>query len=266
MEKEREALLALRPLLSQLGGAVNLRSPDAKIYVLDGLVNGTALLTRRLASGGHRLASSIAPNTRICVTNTPLCPVAAFVLCNVAGVSGSQNILDPYAGSGAILLAASLIDGQSRNVGIEIAHDGLVNRDDLRRDFSTRQLPQPLALIKGDSTDAKVRYQARLTTGNVPFDLIVTDPPYGIRESTIQSVPTFDLLDAIASDRKAGRPLLKKGGKLVCFVPCQEDESLESVLPDAQQMNEAGLRFESMREQPLNSKLSRWLVSFVCYR
>jgi tRNA G10 N-methylase Trm11 len=266
MEKEREALLALRPLLSQLGGAVNLRSPDTKIYVLDGLVNGTALLTRRLASGGHRLASSIAPNTRICVTNTPLCPVAAFALCNVAGVKGNQSILDPYAGSGAILLAASLIDGKSGTVGIEIAHDGLVNREDLRRDFATRRLPQPLALIKGDSTDVEVRRQARLAIGDVPFDLIITDPPYGIRESTIRSVPILDLLNAIASDRKAGRRLLKKGGKLVCFVPCQENESLGSVLPDAQQMNEAGLRFESIREQPLNSKLSRWLVSLICYR
>lgn len=266
MEKEREALLALRPVLSQLGGAVNLRSPDTKIYVLDGLVNGTALLTRRLALGGHRLASGMAPNTRICVTNTPLCPVAAFVLCNVAGVGGNRTILDPYAGSGAILLAASLIDGESRTVGIEIAHDGLVNREDLGRDFATRRLPQPLALIRGDSTDAEVRHQARLAIGNVPFDLIVTDPPYGIRESTIQSVPTFDLLNSIASDRNAGCRLLKKGGKLVCFVPCQGDESLEGLLPSAQLMNEAGLRLESIREQPLNSKLSRWLVSFVCYR
>jgi tRNA G10 N-methylase Trm11 len=271
MEKEREALLALRPLLIPFGGPVNLRHPDTKIYILDGLINSlgnfSAVLARRLATGGHSQALSIAPSTRICVTNTPLCPIASFVIVNVAGVQGSETILDPYVGSGGILLAAALIDNRVRTVGIDVAHGGLIDRDHLRRDFADRNLTQPLELIQGDSTDANVRRLARSAVGGKPFDLILTDPPYGIRESTVrQTNPICDLLESIATDREAGHRLLRKGGKLVCFVPCQADHTISNVLPTAEQMNEAGLRIEAIREQPLNSKLSRWLVSFVCYR
>jgi 16S rRNA G966 N2-methylase RsmD len=270
MEEEKAALLALRPLLIPFGGPVNLRQPDTKIYVLDGLVSShgtpSTVLARRLSPGGHRTASSMAPSSRICRTNTPLCPVASFVIANVAGVQGNQTILDPYAGSGGILLAAALIDSV-RTVGIDIAHDGLIDRGDLRKDFASRNLTQPLALLQGDSTRADVRTLARSVIGEKPFDLILTDPPYGIRESTArQTNPIRDLLKAIATDLEAGHRLLKKGGKLVCFVPCLADQAISSVLPTGDHLYEAGLRLESIREQPLNSKLSRWLVSYVCFR
>ena len=199
--------------------------------------------------------------------STPLCPIAAFSLCNVAGLRKDQTILDPYAGSGAILLAAAMIEPTCRSVGVEIAHDGLVNREDIRKDFSTRGLAQPLALLRGDSTEYNGRAEAREAIGNRPFDYIISDPPYGVRESTIDMDPIVELLRAIKEDRDSGQPLLKKGGKLVCFIPCQEEEDFyEDVLPDEEQLRDAGLRCEVVREQPLNKKLSRWLVSFVCVR
>jgi tRNA G10 N-methylase Trm11 len=259
--REKEALQALEPLLAEFGGRVNLKEPDEKIYIFDGLTQKDITLARRLASGPR--VSMIAPNTRICITNTPLCPLAAFTMCNVAGVRPGSSILDPYAGSGAILLAASMIEPTVKSVGIEIAHDGLVNRDNIRKDFVTRGLNEPVALIQGDSTNAVVRENARSAIGGGPFDLIITDPPYGIRESTIEMSPVKEMLNAIANDRKSNRPLLRVGGKLVCFLPFKEDQE-EELLPSPEEMREAGLECETVREQPLNSMLSRWLVSFVC--
>ena len=40
----------------------------------------------------------MALRTRLCVTNTPLCPVTAFIMANLAGVRDGVTILDPYAG------------------------------------------------------------------------------------------------------------------------------------------------------------------------
>ena len=265
MKLEREALKALKPLLLNFGGKVDLLNPDCKIYVFDGLLE-KKVLARRLATGPQ--ISIMDPNTRICVTNTPLCPIAAFVSCNVAGVKGDTAILDPYGGSCATLLAAAIIAPKCRSVAIEIAHNGLVNREDIVKDFDIRGLRAPLALLQGDCTDSVIRKEARKAIGNEPFDLIITDPPYGIRESKSYNAepPLVELFRSIVVDREAGTPLLKGGGRLVAFVPCQEDEEINECLPTEDQTLEAGLKLEDMREQPLNDKLSRWLVSYFCER
>lgn len=265
MQLERKALKALKPLLLQFGGRVDLQNPDSKIYVFDGLL-GKKVLGRRIARGPQ--TSIMDPNTRICVTNTPLCPIAAFALCNVAGVKNGCTILDPYGGSCATLLAAAMIAPSCKSVAIEIAHNGLVNRNDILEDFTTRGLTPPLALLHGDSTDSKVRSEARQAIGNEPFDMIITDPPYGIRESKNYNdePPLVELFRSISVDRDAGTPLLKVGGRLVSFVPCQQDEEIDECIPTEEQTVEAGLKLEGMREQPLNDKLSRWLVSYRCTR
>lgn len=265
---ERQALQSLTPLLLSFGGKVNLKKPDCKIYLFDGLFRRNVcvnVLARRIASGAR--TTIINPNTRLCVTNTPLCPVAAFIMCNTAQVRPESTLLDPFCGSAAILLAASMLSRTCRTVGIEIAHNGIVSRDDIRRDFTTRGLTEPMALIHGDSSDYQVRTSARLAIGNVPFDCIVTDPPYGIRESTgvLERRPIDELLQMVANDRTVGTPLLRSGGRLVVFLPHQiETETAADILPTSDQLSEAGLRFEFMREQPLNDLLSRWLVSFIC--
>lgn len=264
LSMEKEALTAMKPLLETFGGGVNLREPNTKIYVFDGLGNGRKVLARRMASGPQ--VSTIAPTTRICKTNTPLCPIASFTLCNVAGVWPHCRILDPFAGSCAILLAAAMIEPSCQTVGIEIAHNGLVNRDDIRKDFRARSLPEPLALIKGDCSNELVRSEARDAINGRPFDFIISDPPYGIRESKLSAMPIEELFKSLAHDRELGTPLLRKGGKLVCFIPCQADKNFSDVMPTEEQMQEAGLICESVREQPLNDNLSRWLVSFVCNR
>ena len=263
--KEKEACLALRPMLIQFGGKVDLKQPDVKIYVFDGLFQDSerVVLTRRLANGPQ--VSGIDPNTRICITNTPLVPTAAYLLCNAACLKKGAAVLDPYAGSGTTLLAAGMIEPSCRSVGIEIAHDGLVNRDHIRQDFQTRQLNEPLGLLLGDCTNDTVRAAARDQIGGEAFDCIVSDPPYGIRESTIEMDPMTSMLEFIARDRENGTPLLKSGGMLVCFVPCRDDQALNDVLPSDEQLLRARLRLCSAHEQPLNKKLSRWLVSYVCF-
>ena len=155
-----------------------------------------------------------------------------------------------------------------KTVGIEIAHEGIVNRTDVVRDFETRNLTAPLSLIYGDSTDEWIRDRARSLIHGDAFDLIITDPPYGIRESTNYNdqLPLSELCCSIARDREMGKPLLKKGGKLVAFVPCTDEETLDECLPNASTLEKAGLVLLDMVEQPLNDKLSRWLVSFECRR
>jgi tRNA G10 N-methylase Trm11 len=263
---EQEALKALKPLLLTFGGGVDLKKPDCKIYLFDGMKNERKVLARRVAVGPK--TSIMAPATRICVTNTPLCPLAAYSMCNIAGIRPNQAILDPYAGSCAILLAAALIENSIKSVAIDIAHNGLVNRFDIRKDFTSRNVMPPLDLLRGDCADPTMRDLAREVTRGEPFDHIITDPPYGIRESTSfqQLTPIQELLQMISFDREKGSPLLKVGGKLVVFIPCSSDQTLHDVMPTNEELEEAGMVPLGLREQPLNENLSRWLVSFQCIR
>ena len=163
-----------------------------------------------------------------------------------------------------------MIAPNCQTVGIEIANNNYVNREDIRRDFATRGLTPPRALIQGDSADPSIRRQAKEEVGGFTgvFDAIVADPPYGIRESTgyNENSPMEELFGAITKDREEGRRLLKTGGRLVAFVPVTDEENLEDMLPNKELTEQSGLVFEVCREQPLNEKLSRWLVSFVCVR
>eukprot|EP00536_Pseudo-nitzschia_multiseries_P000149 jgi/Psemu1/293935/fgenesh1_pm.3_\ len=272
MKIERSGLKALKDLMIKFGGKVNLEEPDCKIYIFDGLEEeiggarvGRKILARRIASGPKIF--SIAPAERICVTNTPLEPIAAFVLCNIARVRSRDKILDPYAGSCTTLLAAAMIAPDAQTVGIEIAHNGLVNREHIAEDFATRNLTLPKQIIHGDSTDATVRETAREAVGNEPFDAIIADPPYGIRESVgyNDNSPLEELFASIAIDSNATdrERLLRVGGRLIAFVPVTDEQTLTEMLPSQDLAEKAGLKFEVCREQPLNDKLSRWLVSYV---
>lgn len=209
------------------------------------------------------------------MTTTPLCPIASFALCNIAQTLRNTNttILDPFAGSCATLLAAAHItNGKCNSVGVEICHNGHVNRDDIKTDFETRSLPPPL-VIRGDCLSSDIRDRARYEIGGDGFNCIITDPPYGIREAMGSSQnedigntpPLTKLIQVMGQDRGMGKPLLKIGGRLVAFVPVRKYETLADCLPSANILKEAGLVMEGEgKEQVLNDVLSRWLVSFVC--
>jgi hypothetical protein len=97
MEEERKALRDLTPLLSKFGGGVDLKNPDCQMIFFNGIKGSNCVLARRLVDGPQ--IHKIAPVTRLCITNTPLCPIAAFSLCNIASVRSGYSVLDPYAGS-----------------------------------------------------------------------------------------------------------------------------------------------------------------------
>jgi hypothetical protein len=60
MKLEKEGLDALKELMIQFGGKVDLRNPDCKIYAFDGLLHAQKALTRRIAiSPKVRLLQSV---------------------------------------------------------------------------------------------------------------------------------------------------------------------------------------------------------------
>ena len=263
MKREKEAIIAMEPFLDKLHGRVQLKNPDCALYVFEGLNHVNKVLVRKLASGAT--TQSIAPITRQCVTRTPLCPLAAFIMCNLGRVKDGDRVLDPYSGSCSTLLASAMV-ATCQTVGIELAGNDVVDRDKIVLDFESRGLDPPKALIHGDCTDSVVRDIARRSIGGEPFDVIVADPPYGRREkaSKDSEPPLVQFVRCIQDDFENGKPLLKVGGRLVVFVPTEEDENIEDNLPSEPLLNSAGLRLLSITEQPLSDTLSRWLTVYEC--
>jgi tRNA G10 N-methylase Trm11 len=224
------------------------------------------ILARKLVDGARH--NTIAPKTRICITTTPLCSIAAYLMCNIALIQENLTILDPFAGSAATLLAATLISPSVRTVGIEIESDESISRSNIRRDFSSRGLAEPVALLHGDIMDPSTRDNAREAIGNRAFDVIITDPPYGRREAMSgvgvrnEKFALNDLIDAIGHDRCSGNSLLRPGGRLVAFLPCPKDSNVLNLLPSQERLSYAGLELLEKREQKLNDS-SRWMVSFI---
>ena len=279
VSKERAVLPHLEQLLIQFKGRVDLKHPELDMYLFEGLSDNEAtkdttrrsnidlhkILARRIACGASH--NIMAPKTRICLTRTPLCAISSYILCNIALIQEHQTVLDPFCGSGAILLASSLISPTVKTVGIDIATEEMISRSQICEDFTTRGANPPIALLEGNVMDQATRDKAREAIGNDSFDVIITDPPYERRETYTSgdgnenNSALNDLIDVMAHDRKHGNPLLKPGGNLVVFLHCPKDADVQDLLPSKERLALAGLKLVQKGEQRLNDA-SRWILSF----
>jgi len=214
--EESTVLSSMSGFFQLLDGRVDLTHPQNLFHVWQGL-SGNAndklspfLLTRQIATGFD--LSFYKPNTRECVTSTPLDPIAAFIMVNAGRVSRDVHVLDPYAGSGSVLLAASAVAHNVVTIGID--RDETIHFPSIIKDFHHRSLTPPSGLIRGDFRNASIRQQAKKSALSATlslssesssafqgFDAIITDPPYGIRER-LDSDPLLDLFRIIALENE----------------------------------------------------------------
>jgi hypothetical protein len=168
---------------------------------------------RRLADGaGPALRVEYALGARAFVGRTTMDPELALVMARAALVGEGDVVLDPFAGTGGCLLAATHL---SRTAGIAadldarvllagggVAVDGLAPRGararrrgsagggdgdgggSVAQNFVERGLPPPMLIVSDvGRLDARLDSVARDSDRRVQFDAIVTDPPYGQREA-----------------------------------------------------------------------------------
>jgi len=142
-------------------------------------------------------------------------------LCNIALIQENQTILDPFAGSATTLLAATLISPSVRTVGVEI--DEFISRSSIMEDFSSRGAAEPVALLQGDIMDRSMRDNARAAIGDMAFDVIITDPPYGRREAAVVN-RFYGLADALLHSSLAPKIPMS----WICYPPNSSSHMLGS--------------------------------------
>lgn len=136
-----------------------------------------------------------------------LAPRLARAAANLAGIREGDRVVDPFVGTGALLIEAGLLGG--RLIGVD--QDPEMIRGAIR---NLRHLGlEADELVVADAADALRRLDP------APFDAILTDPPYGRASASRGEDPAA--LVARVLPTYAER--LKPNGRLVAILPGGDD-------------------------------------------
>jgi tRNA (guanine10-N2)-methyltransferase len=175
----------------------------------------------------------------------------SLVMANAAGLRAGDRVLDPFAGSGGLLLAAAEM-GAGVTVGVDV--NATIDFRRVAANFQEQGLAPPVRYLSGDAASAAV--QAEL--GELgPFDIICADPPYGLREKGAGGAEGAAHEAVQTLMELASSALLRVGGRVVFFVPAHPScPDIRPWLP-----THPCLAMRDAERQPLNANLDRWLVA-----
>jgi len=193
-----ERILRLRPELK-----VNLEDPDAIIYFIS--TKDETVVGRLIDMKPRHFFSGRLAGRRPFSLPSAMQPDFSRAMINLAEVKPGGRILDPFAGTGGILVEAILLGYAAYGIELKdwIARGALKNLSHYCGGYEL--------LIVGDARSPMFRKNS--------FDAIVTDPPYG-RSTTIPDKSIYSLLDDFLSKCIEN---LKDGGRIVISIPAETD-------------------------------------------
>ncbi|KAM4632655.1 tRNA (guanine(10)-N(2))-methyltransferase TRMT11 [Polymixia lowei] len=248
--------------------------PEQPIYIYFG---------RWIVDGQRELIRSHSVKNRHFIGNTSMDAGLSFIMANHAKVKENDLVFDPFVGTGSLLVACSHFGAYVCGTDIDyntIHGKGRSSRknqkwrgpdENIRANL--RQYGTEKSYIDVMVSDASKPIWRRA----VLFDAIITDPPYGIRESTRKTgshkditkppddfcgeshVPVtmaYHLSDIFADLLNFSAHHLVMGGRLVYWLPIYSPEYCEEMVP-----LHPCLRLISNCEQTLSSHTSRRLIT-----
>jgi tRNA (guanine10-N2)-dimethyltransferase len=146
---------------------VNLENPETFLRVI--VINDNVLVSERLIKRAKKHFYDLKPHKRPFFYPGSMSPKLARGMSNLARVKKGSIVLDPFCGTGGILIEAGIIG--AKVIGIDI--------DEKMVEGTKRNLEycniDDYEVLQGDARYIKLPYNV---------DAIVTDPPYGISAST----------------------------------------------------------------------------------
>src|SRR5712692_77014 len=184
-------------VLSQLEGRVDLEKPAYELSVIEGRTKTHVILSKPgIMSQGW---VERRPRIRSFFHPSAIFPKLSRALVNLSGAREGETLLDPFAGTGSILLEASIVGLLSVGVDIssKMARGALANAQKYRQPW--------LGMIRADSMSLPL----------TRVDAIATDVPYG-RASSRMGEELGAIIDGLL---KAGAALLSRGRIAVVMHP-----------------------------------------------
>ncbi len=213
-------------LASQTDAKIDLRTPEFEISVIGGSRNYFTLTRPNEMRQGW---VSRRPRSRAYFHPAAIFPKLARALVNLTRVREGGTLLDPYVGTGSLLIEGFLV--RAKCVGVDIS--GKMVRGSLANGKKLEQ--EWLGIVRADTSLLPVN----------SVDAIVTDVPYG-RASSGEGSDTASHLEALANST---RRILKCGGRAVIMHPKQVE-----ILPSE------NLEVEEEHQLPVHRKLTRTIT------
>ncbi|KAK8374673.1 hypothetical protein O3P69_011700 [Scylla paramamosain] len=245
-------------------------------------------LGRWVVDGQRELISKFSLKNRTYIGSTSMDAQLSFIMANFAQVQPGSTIVDPFVGTGSVLVAAAQFGGHAW--GWDIDYLTLHARTKPTRHSQKERTAEESILsnfeqygLKHKYLDVVVMDNARPFWREVPYvDAIITDPPYGIREAmervgsvkgpknaedTIKqqssshhfpSKMNYNLSDVYCDLINFAAQHLVVGGRLVFWLPVFREDYDESHIP-----SHPCLRIVFNCEQVLTVHASRRLITLV---
>ncbi|KAI6244086.1 TRNA (guanine(10)-N2)-methyltransferase-like protein [Aphelenchoides fujianensis] len=175
---------------------VDLRNPDVEFSIVEQVDAKTgevqrSFFTRLVGHGQTELKSRYSLKERRYIGNSTMDPELALLQANLSGVRPGALVCDPFAGTGGLLIAAAHFGGLVLGDGDQLpggakGRSARMGEGDLRAghhsvaaNFVQYKLEDRfLGLVLAD---ASKREMWRVGADGL-FDVMVADPPYGVRE------------------------------------------------------------------------------------
>lgn len=192
-----------RKVADQIRGKVDLDHPAVEYVVL--ITADGHHLTRRIAATARAGFEARRPSSRPFFHPTALHPRFARALVNLTACPPGGTILDPFCGTGSLLVEAALCGFQARGL-----------------DASGEMIAGASEILDAYGVAAELRIGDVALLGEAgAVDAIVTDPPYGRSASTYRE-PVPDLYRRFF----AATAQLKSGTPVAVILPAEEHVAL----------------------------------------
>ncbi|OUC39643.1 ribosomal protein S8.e, partial [Trichinella nativa] len=282
-------------------GKVDLTNPDNQFMLIEDYGKSSGLpppenpvqifFGRLIKFGMNKVVSRYNLKDRIFIGNTSMDPILSFLMANIGEVQSGDLVLDPYVGSGSILLPAAHFGGYC--VGVEIDYNVLHGKSKPSRCTAIARHPDECIRANFKQYGLEAKYvdvlvadssKSSIWTSHARFDCILTDPPYGIREKGAKvkrkQLPDFWLLkdrstetvhypskakyclnDLVLDLLNFAATCLTEGGHLVYWLPVCKNQFDEAQIP-----KHPCLKIVSTSLQLLTKTYGRVLISMVKIR
>ena len=284
MTEQTERRELVKPyLIDAFPGPVKMKDPNEWFLILEEYAVNTlphellhVYFVRTLAGnyrskipGGSRaLVHTLTLKKRAYIGPTSMDTELALIMANMGQVTPCDFVLDPFVGTGSILIPCAAFGAFTFGTDIDIRILRGKKGKNLFSNFAQYKLPFP-ELLRSDTSRPN-------WYGENIFDAIICDPPYGIRagarksgcpieelkeipeefhESHIPKTQCYEGDDMMHDLLQLAATALKPGGRLVYLIPTPYDFE-NSDLP-----THPNLKFIASSEQGLSTHVARRLVT-----
>lgn len=246
-------------------GKVNLNDPDNSFHLIEfyGLTNGQpteqperVYFGRWICDGNRKILDELRLSKRKFISNTSMDVTLSLIMSNLAKVSPNDLVLDPFVGSGSLLVAAAKHGAYVIGCDIDfLLLHGLTKPT--KKGQKKRAIDESVRANLAQYNLQDYYVDVLIADSSLPFwntnacfDSIITDPPYGIREANIKigskefkKVPehclgrhipakiSYEMSEIVRDLLQFSNEKLKIGGRLVYWLPLSKEQYSEQDLP-----------------------------------